>query len=199
MNDLIKINHAPEQPTVLARDLHEVLKSIDNFKDFFVEVSKMKVSMEMEGLKTLIAVTRSYAYKFGAESIAYLTDSISTEMVLPFKILDTRKSSEKKMKEQIVNNFNSIFPKFSFVCCEKQVDGIGRIDIYALHEERSVIIELKTGNKNPNSQLIAYGSKFENPILIGITELEISGEKKIKGITYYTLEQLKRGVEQWGI
>lgn len=195
MNELISVNF--DTQTVSARELYERLSKLNDFKDFFLDVSKMKISMEFEELKILQKVVKSFDYKFGVDAVIYLSDSISTEMVLPFNSLEARKASEKEMKYQIVNNFNSIFPDYTFVCCEKQVGGIGRIDIYALYKDRSVIIELKTGNKNPNAQLLAYGSKFENPILIGITEQDISDERKVEGITYFTFPELKRGVEQW--
>lgn len=195
MNELISVNF--DTQTVSARELYERLSKLNDFKDFFLDVSKMKISMEFEELKILQKVVKSFDYKFGVDAVIYLSDSISTEMVLPFNSLESRKASEKEMKYQIVNNFNSIFPDYTFVCCEKQVGGIGRIDIYALYKDRSVIIELKTGNKNPNTQLLAYGSKFENPILIGITEQDISDERKVEGITYFTFPELKRGVEQW--
>ena len=195
MNELISVNF--DTQTVSARELYERLSKLNDFKDFFLDVSKMKISMEFEELKILQKVVKSFDYKFGVDAVIYLSDSISTEMVLPFNSLEARKASEKEMKDQIVNNFNSIFPDYTFVCCEKQVGGIGRIDIYALYKDRSVIIELKTGNKNPNTQLLAYGSKFENPILIGITEQDISDERKVEGITYFTFPELKRGVEKW--
>lgn len=199
MNEIIGINYESEQPTVSARELHEKLNTFHDFKDFFVEVSKLKVSFEIEELKILQVVVKMFSSKFGGDAIVYLADSISTEMILPCKSADIRKRIESDMKRQIVNNFNQIFPNYTFVGCEKKVDGIGRIDIYALFGERSVIIELKTGNRNPNAQLVAYGSKFENPILIGITENEIETTKKLNNIIYYTLDELRKGVEQWVI
>lgn len=195
MNEIITVNI--DTQTVSARELHKKLNKHNDFKDFFIEVSEMKVSMDMEELKLLRMVVKTFSCKFGSEAVVYLADSIDAEMALPVKSLDVRKASEEKMKEEILNNFNSIFPDYKFIGCEKQVDGIGRIDIYALCGERSVIIELKTGSKNPNTQLIAYGSKFENPILIGITEKEIDKERKINGISYFTLSELREGVEQW--
>ena len=79
----------------------------------------------------------------------------------------------------------------------KVVDGIGRIDIFAKYGDIPVIIELKKGRKNPNTQLIAYGSKFENPILIGITENELSDKYKEPNIIYYTFAQLKSKAKNW--
>lgn len=190
MHELLNVD--ADTQTVSARALHEKLNRHRDFNDFFVAVSKMKVSMDMEELKLLRMVVKAFTYKFSSEAITYLADSIDAEMVLPINSLEARKANEEKMKEEIVNNFNLIFPDYTFIECEKQVDGIGRIDIYALCGERSVIIELKTGNKNPNIQLIAYGSKFDNPILIGISEKEIEDERKIEGISYFTLSELRR-------
>ena len=196
-NEIIKINYDGDEPTVSARELYESLSKYNDFIDFYVEVSKLKVSFCREELRQLQEAVKMFALKFGSSAIVYLEDSISTEMTLPCKSKEARKDNESNMKIQIVNNFKKIFPDYSFVCCEKAVEGIGRIDIFATYKERAVIIELKTGNRNPNSQLIAYGSKFENPILIGITEQEIGEEKKLNNIEYFTFNELKEGVEQW--
>ena len=51
MNELINVNF--DTQTVSARELHGQLNRHRDFKDFFVEVSKMKVSMDMEELKLL--------------------------------------------------------------------------------------------------------------------------------------------------
>lgn len=197
MNEIIKVNYENETQTVSARELHERLVEIDDFKEFFIEVSKLKVCMEKDELKTLRTVVNKFVLKFGSEAIVYLMDMIDSEMILPCKSLEIRKNVESEMKKQIADNFNEIFPKYSFVCCEKNVDGIGRIDIYALYGKRSVIIELKTGNKNPNLQLISYGSKFQNPILIGITEQKIEEKRRNEKIIYYTFEELKKKAKQW--
>ena len=172
------------------RSLYDKLSAFNDFKDFFIEVSKMKLSMDVKELKLLRTVVDVFSYKFGTEAIVYLTDSIDFEIVFS-KHTSERKLNEEKMKEEVISNFNLIFPYYKFISCEKQVDGVGKIDIYALYGERSVIIELKTGNKNPNTQLIAYGSQFENPILIGITEKEINSKKKIDGIFYFTMSELR--------
>lgn len=195
MSELITVNF--DTQTISEKELYEKLNKCNEFKDFYVEVSKLKVSFCIEELRQLQTVVKRFVFKFGSDAIVYLADAIVTEMTLPCKSTEARKENEANMKRQIVNNFNKIFPNYSFVCCEKAVDGIGRIDIYALCEQRSVIIELKTGNKNPNSQLIAYGSKFDNPILIGITEQEIDEDRKLNNVTYFTFDELKDGVEQW--
>ena len=51
--------------------------------------------------------------------------------------------------------------------------------------------------KNPNQQLLSYGSNFDNPILIGITETPFDNGSKIDGIEYYTFSELKDGVNNW--
>lgn len=191
-NEIIKIKDRNGKRAVSARELHEKLENVKDFKDFFITVSKMRVEAEKKELHSLKNLIKTFTSKFGAEAIAYLTDSIDCEFVLPCKNFEQEKTNEKEIKDFIVNNFNSIFPDYKFVECEKEVYGIGRIDIYATYGKQDVIIELKVKNKNPNIQLIAYGSKFQNPILIGITEQELKHEQKIPGISYFALSELKR-------
>lgn len=194
MSELIKINYEGEQPTVSARDQ---LNSCNNFEDFFIKVCKLKVEMEHDELKELLKIMDNYYTNYNPMAIAYLKDCIQTELVLPCKFKGTINYLEKKMQTEIVNNFNSLFPDYIFVCTEKKVDGIGRIDIYALCGERPVIIELKACHKNPNGQLLAYATKFEEPILIGITQEPIKQENKVPGIKYLIFDELKSGVSEW--
>ena len=190
MEELLKINHDTEQPTVSARDLHEALDKCEDFSEFFVSCSKMKVGFNRENLKTLINVLRMFYEKYGAEIIAYLIDTIQAEMVLPCKTTEKREKSEANMKKQILNNINKIFPDFNNIESEKTIDGIGRVDIYAEKNGTPVIIELKTGKKNPNQQLLSYGASFDSPILIGITELPLGQKQKIPDIVYYSFHEL---------
>lgn len=185
--------------TVSARELHEKLNECNDFKEFFVKVSEYRVLFDYDELRELREAVKKFFVKYGREAVVYLADSISCEMTIPCKSLETRKYEESEIKKQIVNNFNVLFPNFEFISCEKEVPGVGRIDIYAVCNDRAVIIEIKTGNKNPNAQLLAYGYNFNDPILIGITQRQIGTEKQLKGISYYTFAELKESVEEWVI
>lgn len=172
--------------------LIDFLNNFDDFQDFFVKIESLRMSAKsIEDLELLKKVADVFKLKFNPDAITYLKDSIDLEIVC-FHRREARTFIEKAMQMQIIENFNLFFPKYTFIECEKVLEGIGRIDIYALYEGRSVIIELKAGAKNPNSQLISYGSKFENPILIGVTEEKIPVNKRIDGILYFTFEELKR-------
>ena len=83
---------------------------------------------------------------------------------------------KKQMQSSLLDNFCYAFPNYNLVGAEIPIDGIGRIDILAEDKEskQAVIIELKAGSHNPNTQLLAYATKHENPILIGITETRLS-------------------------
>ena len=67
----------------------------------------------------------------------------------------------------------------------------GRIDILARdkNSSRDVLIELKIENRNPTKQLIAYGSQYSNPILIGISTKKFSDTGNM-GILHYTYNEL---------
>lgn len=175
------------------------LRNCENFEELFIVASEIKVASDFDGLNLLIEELSNpyYCLKFNSTAIVYLKDSIVAEKSLSFNLKEVIKLSEKNMQKEIADNFPTLFPNYEFECCEKPVKGIGKIDIFAKSGERPVIIELKVGNKNPNTQLIAYGSCFKNPILIGITEKELSKESKHQGITYYTFDELKKGAKSW--
>lgn len=187
-----------ENGMTTARKLYEKLNECKNFEDFFVEVCKIKVESDFEELSRLMDVVEMFICKYSRTSIIYLKDCISAERCIPCKSKDAYKQGEQNMKNEILNNFQSIFPDFKFICVEKVIPGIGRADIYAEHGKTPVIMELKVGRKNPSSQLLAYGSAFENPTLIGITEEPLSASNRIdEKITYYTLSELRGGVAEW--
>ena len=93
---------------------------------------------------------------------------------MKYKKYDKRKyGREALIKDYIINNFNTIFPNYSFIKDEYEIKGIGKVDILAKDNvnNRDVIIEIKKDTSNPNKQLLAYSKGFNNPILIGITNM----------------------------
>ena len=192
MNELIKIqNNEQQEPIVSGRELHEFLESSKSFKDMFVKVSQLKTHYDRQELITLRSIINKpvFILRYGAEAMAYLGDTITSEMVLPCKSIQERQYAEKKMRVDIIDNWNTVFPLYDFIGSEVNVDGIGRIDILAKTKSRGrpVVIELKSGNKNPNSQLLAYAKGYTNPKLIAITEKPCS---RTQGIDYYLFDDI---------
>lgn len=196
MNSLIKIdvNENYEQ-VVSARELLESLSDIEDFQEFFIKVSELKVSFGRDNLRTLAGVVRLFVLRFDHVAITYLADNIDAERALPCKAFNVKQKTEKEYLNEIVLKFDTIFPDFKLVGTEVVVPGIGRIDMLCKHRHnnKDVIIELKMSGKNPNTQLVAYGSAYENPILIGITEKPISEQQAIDSIIYLTLEDIYSG------
>ncbi len=190
MNDLIKVSYENDRPTVLARELHEFLDKKDCFADFFIAVCELKVGMSFDELGVLNRVLDKFVQKFG-NAVIYLKDCVQTERVIPLKLSPCRQTPEETMRNKVLDNFEKIFPDYTFVQTERPVDGVGRIDIYGECAKRPVIIELKAGRKNPNPQLLAYGSRFYNPILIGITENQLSENQKNKNILYLSMDDIE--------
>ena len=199
MNDLLKVNYETETPTVSARDLHEALHDCKCFEEFFIKVCEFKCSFEQKDLRVLRDVIKTFVFRFHGDAITYLTDSITTEMLLPCKQDVSPEVKEKELQNELLNNFNNAFPEYKLLGSEIPVKGVGRIDILAedMASGRPIIMELKVKSKSPNKQLIAYASGYENPILIGITENSLQTESKYKGIYYYTFGELKEGAQQW--
>lgn len=192
-----KVVYGMERPVVFAEELHKHLSQCTSFCEFFIEVSKLKVGYDQEELRLLLKEVEEYIPIYGAEVITYLKDCIMSEMIIPCKSKEAIDFTEANMKKEIVNNFTKAFPNYTFVETEKRVNGIGRIDIFALSGKRPVIMELKVKHKNPNGQLLAYATEFLNPILIGITQETIPLEGRLPQISYFTLDEIKSGIEEW--
>lgn len=126
---------------------------------------------------------------FGVDALVQLRDTLQCEITLKLIQCD-RSFKESDYQNKIVANFEKIFPKYKFVKTEHVLSNFGRIDILAKDNEsgRDVVIELKTGAKSPTPQLLAYGAFFKNPILIGITEEQLS--HKNDGILFYNFDEL---------
>ena len=191
---MINTNQLELQKDVLGEkySLAKMIYDSSSFEELFIKVSEIKIDSDWYELSNLEKILDFplFAIKFGGKAIVYLKDSIATEKLLPCKSKSLRTFTEKEMQNYIVNNFNKIFPDMEYIGKEVIISGIGRIDILAKKNNRYVIMELKCENKNPNIQLIAYSSYYENPILIGITENELNENFKLDNITYYTYKDI---------
>lgn len=163
------------------------LTKCNTFEEFFIEVSKLRVSETVDGLREL-RKTLSETTRFDREAIVYLMDCIDIEIVNNLKTSKNTENTESQMKKRVVEKFSELFPDFEFIKTEYEVPT-GRIDILAneISSNRPAIIELKINKGNPNKQLIAYGSHFINPILIGVTQEELPERVKLEEIRYVVI------------
>lgn len=184
---MTKVNYKSDRQTVSAQAIHRILSSFNDFESFFTAVCAMKVKFEKIDLTTLRRAVSEFRGQYSSSAIAYLNDCIDCESVIPCKLKEPRKNSERDYQKIIVANFESVFPDLIYLEQEKVIPGLGRIDIFAQEKGgRPAIIELKIGGKNPTQQLVAYASHFTDPLLIGITETEISPKNQKTGIKYLT-------------
>src|SRR3712207_231256 len=73
----------------------------------------------------------------------------------------------QQLVNKIINNFNKIFPKYTYITKEKYIGNGFRVDILAKDENNTpVLIEVKTNNESPLKQLNLYKNYFQNPILV---------------------------------
>ena len=113
--------------------------------------------------------------KFGEENLQQLKNFVYIHSDLLTQCRREKvKFKECSIKLHILDNFNNIFPNYEFIGKEVVVDKIGKIDILAKDKEsgREVIIEVKSNTQNPNKQLLAYAKGYDNPILVGITNMD---------------------------
>ena len=170
----------------------DTIKTFDQFYTFVCE-RKQQYSMDIDKLKSLEQAVDLFSERFGHKPITFLLDYIhEAEATLMYCKTHSVNHKESKYKAQVINKFDLLFPQYHFIGSEVNVPGIGKIDILAKDKisGRDVIIELKVKGKSPNSQLISYGSAFENPILVGITEEPINKNRRLNGIHYYTYSGL---------
>lgn len=169
-----------------------------NLDDFIKILSKMLITKnpkDIRGIEDFVTLSHlsgqfsNKAYMFFMDFCGYRFD----ELIRYSK--RNLNCSEKEYVNKIVHNFSNIFPNYVFVQTEYTVKRIGRIDIFAKDRSKGypVIIECKKNNHNPTKQLLAYGSNFTNPILIGITEEIISAKNRHDGIEYLTYQELGIG------
>lgn len=115
--------------------------------------------------------------RYGSSTMTYFKILYSVMIKHDFKYeesKDKKHKSEYCINKFVKDNFNRIFPNYTFIKEEYIVKNIGKIDILAKDRVngRDVIIEIKRDKENPNKQLLAYSKEFDNPILIGITNMD---------------------------
>lgn len=164
-----------------------------SFEELFLWAAREKEkcnynSQQIKRLRTFIK--NRYLNKF--QGTIYLIDFLDLEFIHALECENSRENREKDMQDHICQNFETLFPNFEFVKSEFVIKS-GRIDILAEEKssKRPVIIELKSDNKNPTVQLLAYSKEFINPILIGVTEKELANSKMDDVITYYVMKNKK--------
>nr|DAQ26558.1 MAG TPA: putative nuclease [Ackermannviridae sp.] len=167
INDILYINDIK---------ISDYLMKYNKFEEFFIEFSKIKIESNNLELKLLRKELNNPIYYtlYKSESLTYLKDILDIEIYYHNQTDRKENITEKQIQDYIIQNFNTIFPNYIFVGKEVCVNKIGKIDILAKDKEtnRDVIIEIKKGEQNPNKQLLAYAKGYDNPILIGITNMD---------------------------
>lgn len=185
MNELIKTTQNENGEILVAI---EKLKECETFEELFIAVNEMKFRLSyrkeylwMQEVLQEIMLT----FKFDARALIYLKDMMTLESVYTLGIKEERKKTEKDMQDEIIENFELLFPEYTFVKKEHKIKT-GRIDILAeaKKDKRPVIIELKKGKGNPTKQLLAYATEFTNPILVGVTEEKLDYRTMHENIKY---------------
>ena len=151
-------------------DFIECLQDINRITNFNISLDKYFYAKYIQDLEFMEIFIKSNYYKFSNKNIYF---------------------SEKELKKSIIKHFEFLFPKYKYIGTEISVNKIGKIDILAKDKKskRDVIIELKKDKDNPNMQLIAYGSAYNTPILIWITNMD--SKNYIEGITYIEVDTIR--------
>lgn len=176
-----------EVVTVTLNDKHEPVATINTFEQLYLYVSKMKVQADISELKKLKEFVRGFYFSNWSEVAVYLNDEIDLEITYRRQMKLNDGNNEAEMQREIYESFGKLFPDYERPQTEFSI-STGRVDIFAVEKVtgRPVVIELKTGAKNPTNQLLAYAHSFNNPILIGVTNEEIDTSRMHSKIIYFT-------------
>jgi RecB family endonuclease NucS len=196
MNELIKTTQN-ENGEILVNI--EKLKECKTFEELFIAVNEIKFSISCkEEYRRLQEVLQEImlTLKFDTRALIHLKDILLLESVHALKIEEECEKSEKELQDEIVKNFDLLFPEYTFIAKEYKIK-IGRVDILAKAKEdgRPVIIELKKGKANPTKQLLAYATEFANPVLIGVTEERLDYRVMHEDIKYFVYSSERLRVE----
>lgn len=83
MGKSITANHETDRLAISAQEVHGFLDQCGTFEEFFITVSKMKVTASRDFLRILSTEVKKFASKFNTEAVIYLSDSVLAESVLP--------------------------------------------------------------------------------------------------------------------
>ena len=181
---ILKINKEKEIKFIKTKfELIEFLiYDCDDIESLFYYYNEIIKYFEYNDLCILNEILNSFVFRAVYDSVLYKSLLNNINSIKYLKLLEyveqrhrlkRKHGSEALIKECIINNFNIIFPNYSFIKEEYEVKSIGKIDILAKDNisNRDIIIEIKKDTSNPNKQLLAYSKGFNNPILIGITNM----------------------------
>ena len=178
-------------------DINDVIRRIKvqlSFDEFFILIMDIAICGDHPPYGELFEFINEFYDTYNPHALIYLKTLITTE-----KLWWTHNKSntikESDMQNDIIDHFNDYFPNYRFVQKEYPLPSIGRIDILAQDSisGRDVIMELKVGHKNPTQQLLSYGTQFNNPILIGITEELLPTRLTNSDIIYLIYDDLRNG------
>lgn len=126
MNNLIKVS-------TNENDILMYLLKSKNFTELFNKVCDLKNSMDKDGLKILLKIlsNKIFYILYNTTSITNLRDVVLMEKCLPCSNPIEQGKSEKDIQNDIIKNFEKIFPNFNYEGQEIKVENIGRIDILA--------------------------------------------------------------------
>lgn len=107
-----------------------------------------------------------------------------------------RKCSKKEqlIHMEIVQNFTDYFPEYVYKRSEYELPDGDVADILAecKHTACPVIMELKVNPISAHKQLRSYAVHFDSPILVNVTETLVPRAKRVEGVIYKCLSNLKK-------
>jgi hypothetical protein len=165
--------------------------SIDGYVPFEImynRIQKVFYELNILEMKFLIDYVEKLIDATKEENYVYLKYDLMTKYVdRRWTYIKSNKWNELKIRDAIVDQFDNLFGDYEFIAKEHFLNGEGRIDILAQDKEsqRTIIIEVKKKDNDPNSQLLRYARHFNNPILIAV--IEELPKRMLSNIQYYKL------------
>jgi hypothetical protein len=157
------------------------------FPIFYTTIHKAKISNSKDISAFIDMCSKLYSLT-GDENYFYFRSDLMKDYVE----LSYRETgyTERNLRDDLIKNFNDIFPYYEYIQKEYVINSRFKIDIFAKEKQtdKSVIIEIKKKDINPNDQLIKYSNYFEYPILISISEEPI--KQKLNNVKYFVVNYL---------
>lgn len=173
------------------RQMWERLRSIASFEELFVLLTGYLPAAHRSEARAILFLLNRFRGRFQDQAVDGLIDLCAPYALIP--VQERRRMTEPEYRRHIVRSFADYFPGYRYVGQEVQADG-RRIDILAEQSDigRKAVIELKTRDVDPCPQLQEYAAQFDDPVLIGVTELppvRPASDRRITVLQYRDLNQ----------
>jgi len=187
-DDYLNLNLTTEVINILSLYYKKEEENKEKLKDSLLELNEL-FNSNINGMKKIERIKKIDCYY---SSFSFISHSICESIAKEYLAIQKEEKKwipESEYQKELERNFNKYFPDYILLKNRKISSWI--CDILAKDMDgRDIIIELKIKSFNAKRQLLAYGSDFNNPILINISELPVKQSVQHNSIKYLTYKDI---------